>query len=127
MDNFSHTPPPTPPRIQGWEQTDPALVSPLPASANLILDWFAGHGWTPFDFQHEAWAAYLAGESGLIHAPTGTGKTYAAWLGAVMEWIGEHPDRAAWAKLTAPPLQVLWITPLRALSADTERALRQPL
>jgi ATP-dependent Lhr-like helicase len=88
-------------------------------------EWFARRGWEPFAFQREVWEAYLAGESGLIHAATGTGKTYAAWMGPLLEWIAESaggPDIRP-----APPLRVLWITPLRALAADTEEALRLPL
>jgi ATP-dependent Lhr-like helicase len=73
------------------------------------------------------WDAYLAGESGLIHAATGTGKTYAAWMGPLLEWMAEHPGSAAAKKAASPPLRVLWITPLRALAADTEAALRAPL
>ena len=46
--------------------------------------WFAGQGFTPFPFQEEVWAAYAAGESGLVHAPTGMGKTYAAALGPLV-------------------------------------------
>src|SRR5512133_4331699 len=46
-----------------------------------VREWFASEGWEPFPFQEEVWRAYLAGESGLIHAATGTGKTYAAWMG----------------------------------------------
>jgi len=56
-----------------------------------------------------------AGDSGLLHATTGSGKTYAVWLGAV--------QRA----LPQPGLQVLWLTPMRALAADTTRALQLPL
>ena len=113
----------------------------------MTLDeWFASRGWTPFQFQRDVWSAYLAGESGLIHAATGTGKTLAAWGGALKEWEGgraggregERAPRFARDKLrgregvrvrrdSAPPLRVLWITPLRALAADTEEALRRPL
>jgi ATP-dependent Lhr-like helicase len=85
-----------------------------------IKAWFASRGWTPFAFQEEVWSAYLSGESGLIHAATGTGKTYAAWLGPLMEWMAEPA-------LRNPPLRVLWITPLRALVADTENALHTAL
>jgi ATP-dependent helicase Lhr and Lhr-like helicase len=84
--------------------------------------WFASRGWEPFAFQREVWSAYLGGESGLVHAATGTGKTYAAWLGPLLEWMAEVPPTRG-----APPLRVLWITPLRALAADTEAALRRPL
>lgn len=93
-----------------------------------ILQWFAQRAWTPFPFQMEVWQAYANGESGLIHSPTGTGKTYAAWLGPVMAWLADHPPPYEQTKRTqAPPLQVLWITPLRALAADTAEALAAPL
>ena len=83
-------------------------------------DWFAARGWTAFPFQLEAWAAYLAGRDGLVHASTGTGKTYAAWFGPLLEWLAENPT---WPKKPAPPLRVIWVTPLRALAADTAAAL----
>ncbi len=95
-----------------------------------VESWFQSRGWNPFDFQREVWDAYRAGESGLIHAATGTGKTYAAWLGPLMEWLEEHPDAASGKprrRALAPPLRVLWLTPLRALAADTEESLRAPL
>ncbi len=79
--------------------------------------WFQARGWQPFDFQREVWAAMAAGRSGLLHATTGSGKTYAAWLGALQR----APAGAG------PGLQVLWLTPMRALAADTVRALQQPL
>jgi ATP-dependent Lhr-like helicase len=93
--------------------------------------FFSNHAWTPFPFQREVWSAYLGNESGLVHAATGTGKTYAVWLGPLAEWLTaagadiKRPRRVA--RNTAPPLRVLWITPLRALAADTEAALRLPL
>lgn len=105
----------------------------LPSSAHehgigRIEDWFASRGWSPFDFQREVWNAYARGESGLIHAATGTGKTYAAWLGPVIESMVEHPNpRVMRRRADGLPLRVLWITPLRALAADTEQALRDPI
>lgn len=81
-----------------------------------IREWFHSRGWSAFPFQEEVWQAYLAGESGLIHAATGTGKTYAAWLGPLMEWMDDDGE-------TNPAMRVLWITPLRALVADTENSL----
>ncbi|MDH5331537.1 MAG: DEAD/DEAH box helicase, partial [Aquincola sp.] len=77
--------------------------------------WFATRGWRAFDFQREVWAAMGQGRSGLLHATTGSGKTYAVWMGAI-ERLRETPG-----------LQVLWITPMRALAADTTRALQGPL
>lgn len=84
-------------------------------------EWFAALGWTPLPFQREAWAAYADGASGLVHASTGTGKTYAAFLGPVLEAVAEP------IATVPPPLRVLWVTPLRALSADTALALERPL
>jgi ATP-dependent helicase Lhr and Lhr-like helicase len=83
--------------------------------------WFEAQQWTPFAYQREVWDAYARGESGLIHAATGTGKTYAAWLGPVREAL------AATTSAAIEPLRVVWLTPLRALAADTERALRAPI
>jgi ATP-dependent Lhr-like helicase len=78
--------------------------------------WFAAQGWSTFAFQEEVWSAYAAGESGLVHAPTGMGKTYAALLGPLL--LGP-----ASADAPAPALTLLWITPLRALAADTTLAI----
>jgi ATP-dependent helicase Lhr and Lhr-like helicase len=93
---------------------------------DCVREWFANEGWQPFEFQEEVWNAYLAGESGLIHAATGTGKTYAALMGPILEWISSYGAPALPRRPTAP-LTLLWITPLRALAADTEDALRAPI
>jgi len=77
--------------------------------------WFATRGWKPFPFQREVWAAMQAGRSGLLHATTGSGKTYAVWLGALAR------------QQAVAGLQVLWLTPMRALAADTTKALQAPL
>ena len=86
--------------------------------------WFAQRGWQPFDFQREVWLALRAGGSGLLHATTGAGKTYAVWLGALAR--AEQLGTVLQAR-TAPPLSVLWLTPMRALAADTQRAIERPL
>ena len=49
-----------------------------------VEQWFADRGIEPFPFQRETWNAYLAGQSGLIQAPTGMGKTLAAALGPMI-------------------------------------------
>lgn len=97
------------------------------AAYTYVADWFQQQGWRPFDFQQEVWQSYLDGESGLIHAPTGMGKTYAAWFGPLMQWIAANPDPAHWQSAAPPPLQLIWLTPLRALAADTQQALQAPL
>ena len=78
--------------------------------------WFAAQGYAPFAFQEAVWRAYAQSQSGLIHAPTGMGKTYAALIGPLA--LGPEGDAAA-----PPPLTVLWLTPLRALAQDTGLAL----
>ena len=83
--------------------------------------WFADRGWKPFPFQTEVWQALAAGTSGVLHAPTGTGKTLAASLGAIARSAALAGDGAAGG------LRVVWITPLRALAADTVRAIEEPL
>ena len=48
-----------------------------------VKAWFAARGWTVFPFQREVWKAALAGRSGLLHANTGAGKTFAVWFAAL--------------------------------------------
>lgn len=97
------------------------------AGEQLLLDWFARQKWQPFSFQREAWTAFTNGESGLIHSATGTGKSYAALGGPLTDWVNQHSDQSQWPKMKPPPLTVLWVTPLRALAADTEESLRLPI
>ena len=92
--------------------------------AGLGARWFAQRGWKPFPFQREVWKAMADGRSGLLHATTGAGKTYAVWFGALANAARCGVDPLA-AK--SPPLGVLWITPMRALAADSARALQVPL
>jgi ATP-dependent helicase Lhr and Lhr-like helicase len=91
-------------------------------AASPLQRWLAERGWKPFAFQREAWAAIAQGRSGLLHATTGAGKTYAVWLGMLDALLRAHPPGRA-----AQPLRVLWITPMRALAADSLRALAEPL
>ncbi len=102
------------------------------ATVKRALDaWFAAQGWKPFSFQREVWKALAAGQSGLLHATTGAGKTYAVWLGALMAFMAPASAATRLAsparKPVAAALTVLWITPMRALAADTLRALQQAL
>lgn len=89
-----------------------------------LTDWYASRGWTVFDFQRRASEAYLDGRDGLIFSPTGTGKTFAAWLGPVLERLTEEPVGRGGGDL-ADPIRVVWITPLRALANDTAMALQE--
>lgn len=99
-------------------------------AVNVILDWFTEQGWTPFRFQRQTWSAHRDGLSGLVHATTGTGKTYAAWMGPLIQWLESQTSQPAMPKgkrRLEIPLQVLWLTPLRALAADTLQALEKPI
>ena len=116
--------------------------NPATVAAKKALDaWFLERGWKPFKFQKEVWKAIADGRSGLLHATTGAGKTYAVWLGALMAFMAAAPiSRArpaikniastsglARKQASTMALTVLWITPMRALAADTLRALQRPL
>ncbi|MFL1525807.1 ligase-associated DNA damage response DEXH box helicase [Pseudomonas sp. O230] len=95
-------------------------------SPDFAKHWFTARGWKPFAFQKQVWAAVKQGQSGLLHASTGAGKTYAVWFAALNRFAAsvEQPQKR---KPVAQPLTVLWITPMRALAADTARALEAPL
>ncbi len=95
-----------------------------------LLEWFTARGWSPSNFQRAAWRTGLAGESGLIVTPTGSGKTMAAFGGALIEALAAQPVPSSTKRSTGPRpgrIRVLWVTPLRALANDTVRALREPL
>ena len=100
----------------------PAAPADIDAVCGHFQAWFASRGWTPFDCQEQVWRAVHEGASGLLHAPTGTGKTLAAWLGAVARIVVRRGSDHE-----AGGLRVVWVTPLRALAADTVAALEEPL
>ena len=98
-------------------------------SPDYAKHWFTARGWKPFVFQKQVWAAVKRGESGLLHASTGAGKTYAVWFAALNRFAASVTavETSRKRKPIAQPLTVLWITPMRALAADTARALETPL
>jgi ATP-dependent Lhr-like helicase len=98
---------------------DPAAAS-VPFTTRL-QHWFEARHWQAFDFQRDTWQAIALGNSGLLHATTGSGKTWALWFGA----LGAFADHPVTSQTPQPdPLTVLWLTPMRALAADTARALQ---
>lgn len=101
----------------------------MPISSAFAKHWFASRQWKPFAFQKEVWAAVKRGESGMLHASTGAGKTYAVWFAALQRFAKSRPVASPKGKRkpTMAPLTVLWITPMRALAADTLRALQAPV
>ncbi|MFN8285695.1 MAG: ligase-associated DNA damage response DEXH box helicase [Chitinophagales bacterium] len=89
---------------------------------SVILDWMAALGNKPFPFQKETWDEFLAGHSGLLNAPTGYGKTFALFLPVLIEWIDANDK---WQDKKNNGLQLLWVTPLRALAKDLQRAMQE--
>jgi len=79
--------------------------------------WFRRSSWKAQAFQKEAWKAYANGLSGLINAPTGSGKTYSLLLPALLESKGK--------KISG--LQLIWISPIRALTREIELAAKRAI
>ncbi|CAG5007649.1 DEAD-box ATP-dependent RNA helicase CshB [Dyadobacter sp. CECT 9275] len=80
--------------------------------------WFKQKNWKWAAFQKEAAAAYLAGKSGIVNAPTGSGKTYSLWIPILIRYINSLSGSPS---KKSKGLQILWVTPLRALSKDLFR------
>lgn len=74
-----------------------------------------------FRFQEEAWQHIINNKSGLVNAPTGCGKTFSVFLGSIIRFINQNPTSYQTKKNNG--LQLLWITPLRALAKDIGRAM----
>ncbi|MGV2339998.1 MAG UNVERIFIED_CONTAM: DEAD/DEAH box helicase [Planctomycetaceae bacterium] len=108
----------------GAARPAPSIAAIRRATARVSA-WFKAREWGVFPFQKQAWQAWLDGQSGLIHATTGTGKTLAAWMGPVIQALSES-ERDSEA-IGPGPLRMLWITPLRALALDTLHSLQEPL
>ena len=88
----------------------------------IITDWVRRQDWSLADFQLEMMHAYLSGKSGMLNAPTGSGKTYALFFPILADYINKNENFHA----TQPArLKILWITPLRALTKDIQRNLQK--
>lgn len=84
--------------------------------------WFRESVGEPTQVQREAWPAIAAGESTLISAPTGTGKTLSAFL----VWIDRLKSEAE-AGTLSDGVQVIYISPLKSLAGDIRENLQRPL
>jgi len=89
----------------------------------VIQHWYKQKNWQQFAFQQEMEAAYLGGYSGLLNAPTGSGKTFALFLPFLVDFINKYPDTYTTQKNNG--LLMLWITPLRALTNDIRKAMQE--
>jgi ATP-dependent Lhr-like helicase len=94
------------------------------ASADLspVFAWFAAKYGEPTPAQREAWPHLARGENLLLASPTGTGKTFAAFLGVLDRLAQQHATGTL-----LEGIQCVYVSPLRALSYDLEKNLREPL
>jgi ATP-dependent Lhr-like helicase len=88
-----------------------------------VEEWLQLRGQQPFPFQYTTWKSIAERRNGLVNAPTGFGKTYAIFLGVLIEWINLHPTE--FKQLKNNGLRLIWITPLRALAQDIARAMEE--
>ena len=101
------------------------MADTLPAPFALpatFQDWFEGRGWTPRTHQMHLTKTALAGESALLIAPTGGGKTLAGFLASLIE-LSDKSKRNS----DRPALHTLYISPLKALAVDVARNLTTPV
>jgi ATP-dependent Lhr-like helicase len=103
-------------------ETSQAISSGLDWAHPLVRDWFIGRFSTPTEPQLLGWPSILARETTLISAPTGSGKTLAAFLICIDRLVrkalnGELRDQ----------IEVLYVSPLKALSNDIQKNLEVPL
>jgi ATP-dependent Lhr-like helicase len=102
---------------EGFDFLDPPAVSSwLDAAPEAIAQWFRRRYGEPTAIQRAAWSRLPAGQHLLLSAPTGTGKTLAAFL-PILAQIVQSQRRGQSA------LACLYVAPLKALCADTERTL----
>ncbi len=100
----------------------PLLPSSLNWAHPLVRDWFIQKFGTPTEPQEQGWPHILAGDTTLISAPTGSGKTLTAFLACIDRLVrkaldGDLQDRT----------EVLYISPLKALGNDIQKNLEIPL
>src|SRR6516164_8947212 len=95
---------------------------PLQNLHPLVREWFQQHFSTPTVAQQLGWPAIQKGHDTLIAAPTGSGKTFTAFLASLDRLL-----RLALAGELREQTYVVYVSPLRALSNDIQRNLQGPL
>ena len=103
------------------ESTSP-LAAGLEWAHPLVRDWFVSRFGTPTEPQEQGWPHILSGKTTLISAPTGSGKTLAAFLICIDQLV----CKALAGELT-DETEVLYVSPLKALSNDIQKNLEMPL
>jgi ATP-dependent Lhr-like helicase len=69
----------------------------------VIFKWLKSKGYKAFAFQEETWQHIINNKSGLVNAPTGTGKTFSVFLGALIQFINQHPSKRITINLGPSP------------------------
>src|SRR6476620_10314186 len=87
----------------------------------LVSQWFHEALGAPTSVQEQGWTAIRDGRHTLIAAPTGSGKTLAAFLSAIDELVREGLERPL-----PDEVRVVYVSPLKALSADIHKNLAEP-
>jgi ATP-dependent Lhr-like helicase len=100
----------------------PPIATGLEWAHPLVRDWFVARFGTPTEPQQLGWPSILAGETTLISAPTGSGKTLAAFLICIDRLV-----RKALSGELTDQTEVLYVSPLKALSNDIQKNLEVPL
>src|SRR5438067_328699 len=88
----------------------------------LVQEWFVSCFSTPTEPQEQGWPHILAGHTTLISAPTGSGKTLAAFLACIDRLV-----RKAISGGLLDNIEVLYVSPLKALGNDIQKNLERPL
>lgn len=100
----------------------PASKDQLHWAHPLVRDWFLNKYGNATEPQIHGWPHILAGRPTLISAPTGSGKTFAAFLACINHLV----NKAISGELT-DQTEVLYISPLKALSNDIHKNVSEPL
>jgi ATP-dependent Lhr-like helicase len=96
----------------------------LPQDFHPVLrHWWDGRFGPPTEAQSEGWQAIRRGEHALIAAPTGSGKTLAAFLTSIDQLFREDVESGGLPQ----EVRVIYVSPLKALSADIHKNLEEPL
>src|SRR5580693_8940586 len=103
-------------------ETSQTTLSGLEWAHPLVRDWFVSRFGTPTEPQQQGWPSILSGKTTLISAPTGSGKTLAAFLICIDRLV-----RKALRGELLDQVEVVYISPLKALSNDIQKNLETPL
>src|ERR1039458_6963946 len=102
--------------------SSPEIADPFACFHPVTAEWFKAVFDAPTAPQRMGWPVIARGENALILAPTGTGKTLAAFLWC-LDRLMLHPQPAGHVK----GCRIVYVSPLKALAVDVERNLRSPL